>query len=332
MRKFAAIVLTATLFLAVLTGCTPKWCVKYGDVTVRSDVFNYYACTEYNALTQSGQISADRSLDEQEINGVSAEEYIRLEALDRVLYLCELTKRFKGAGLSISEETFTALSASAKNEYASHQSLFSKHNVSEDAVLEGSISGKMGHMQQLLFDSTYGAEGSQAVSDDELNDFYQNNYICYSYVYQRLSNADGTALSENDSKGIKNELKKLSDNVKSGAVNIDDTAIAYATDYAEDNTCGKNGVTTTTSVLGTTDIMIAAKQLKAGEVTYLEIGGYAFVLQRHDLSATNFISDNRYSVLVEMKLEPFKEEILSAAKSADYSVKEGYINSVMSKF
>ena len=330
MRKSIAVLLSVVILITIMSGCDAKWCVKYEGQKVEPDVFNYYVCTTYDNLVKTGKIIQDEPLDAQSIDGISAQEYISAKALEQVLYLCELEKRYEQSNLEIAEKTISGLTISTENEYSLNQQLYSKLNVSKETVLRASISGKMGYMQQTLFNSIYGEGGTSAISAEELGNFYSDNYICYSYAYQRLSNADGTAFTDKEISAVRKEFDKIEKDVKNGTKKIDDVAIAYAQAYEQDRTCGKNGVTTTTSVIGTTDIMLAAKELTIGEVACMELGGYIFVVQRHDLATTSFATDNSYSILVEMKFDSFKEEILQTALAGNYKVNKKYTQSVVS--
>ena len=317
--------------IAALAGCgSADWCVKYGKNAVSLKIYSYYVNTVYRQLADSRQIDPEASLSDQKIGDKSAKSYIYDAALEKVLYLCELTNRFEAAGLKIDGEMEKSLKTAAENEYLNGKELFDKMGVDADTVYEAGTSGKLGYMQQALFNSIYNTEGSKAVPDEEINTFFSENYVSYSYLYQKLTDEDGNPLDDAAKKAFKKELNDIVDKVKAGTLDIDDAANAYAQAYQEDNTCGKNGIATTTSSAADTEIIRRARALAPDEVVYLEIGDYAFVLQRHDLSKTQYAVDNRYSILVEMKMDEFTGEIMQAAQSAEYKVNEKNMKSAVS--
>lgn len=330
-KKIIASGLVFALCLLTLTSCeSKKWIIKYDGKEISSDIYAYYVYGACEMLNYYELIDITKPFDEQTVTDTESEEkaevpadkYINDYAIDQILFLCELEKRFKEAGLELDESTVSSIETGANTEFKSYEKFFEDNGITVDTVKKASNSGEFGTMREQLFKHLYGKGGPREVTEEQLTAFYQDRYVSYSYIYKMLVDSDGVVLEDDGKAVIRTELEDIKSKIVSGEKDIDDYAKEFANAYAEDKKCGKNGVVSTTSQKSDTALMQELSKMENGEVRYVELNNYAFLLKKHDIMDGNYFEneDNRYNLLVSMKFDEFIKEITDASKSASYTV------------
>jgi len=138
-----------------------------------------------------------------------------------------------------------------------------------------------------------------------------------------LVDSEGVILDDAGKAAVKSELEGIKAKIEGGE-DIDTYAKEYAQEYANDKSCGKNGVSSTTSQKSDTTLMNELANMANGEVRYVEMNNYAFLLKKHDIMSNGYLDsqDNKYNLLVSMRFDEFIQEISDASQNSDYELNE----------
>lgn len=180
-----------------------------------------------------------------------------------------------------------------------------------------------------LFDSVYGKGGTKEVSDNELTDFFTENYVDYSYftvnLYESTADESGAskdkALSDEDAKKLTDELDGYAKDINKGASYSDVIEKYMENNNLESDPSTSNVENINTSSLGE-EVLAALKELKSNSATTLKVGSgdsaVYYLIYKNDIK--NDVNDyiksdvNRPTVLSNMKSEEFTDYIDGLAK------------------
>jgi hypothetical protein len=165
------------LCVLVFTGCKPAadtWAVKSNGTEASAQLYCYYLAAGFNkALSADGNITADNLL-EKELNGAPAEDYVKTAALQYLKEYFAVKQQLALKGLSISTDEKQALAVDIENEWLSHKDYYETINIPRDTLYEIIL---LHYEKLLIFNSIYGAGGSEEVTETEIKSYYSgNNY------------------------------------------------------------------------------------------------------------------------------------------------------------
>ena len=194
MKRLLAAVLCAGM-VASFAGCggvDTTWIAKYGDTKLPAGV---YIATMMNVYTEAQTKVEDPKGDllSQQIDGVSADEWIRNETMNRVRQYIAVDQKFAEMGLSLTEEEQQQLDATFTYQWSMLKNIYELNGVGETSLrltLENSVKTND------LFYAIYGEGGTQAVTDEELLDKIEEDYAKTRYIILSKVDNTGTALPE----------------------------------------------------------------------------------------------------------------------------------------
>jgi len=330
-KKALALALAGVMMLSMASCSGQSWIVKYNGEEIPVGVYTYYIYNAYQMYSYYGMVTTDTPLSEQSIpttndsgetETTQADTYINDYALDQVLYLAELTKRFNDAGLTLTDEELAEAESAVADEYAAYEDFYTTNGVAKSSVLYGSVSGKYGLMQEKLFHYTYGEGGPKEVTDEALKTYYTDNYVSYTYIYETTKETSGDEVVDKDVDEIKKRFEQTKAGVEAGTTDFEKIAAEYAQAYSDDYSAGKNGVAMTTTKKSESELMTELLKLNVGEIKVVELDGYVYLLQRHDISTNGYFEENEEYIFEEMNYSDFQAELMETAKSADYELNE----------
>ena len=236
LKNLFAAVLTATLVFG-MTACSQdnSWAMKSGDETIP---IGAYICNLIMSR-QSAMQKADSSKDlfEQQIDGKDASAWIKEDALTNTKAIVFLDNKMKELNLSISEEEQTQIESVTNSNWTQLETLFEQHGVSKESY-------KLAYTEQSVkmnkvFNAIYGKDGTQAVSDSEIQDFFNQHYTNFEYIIVPLfdvnqsSEGAETALSDDDIAAAKKEFDDYAAKINSGSMTMAEAVEAFKnSDYS----------------------------------------------------------------------------------------------------
>lgn len=181
--KKASVLLSILIFCITATACSDKsWAIKSDSETLSTGVYVFYLMQSYQEayqkLDQEGKSTSD--LSSEKIDDQSAPNWIVDKALNRCKDWIAVEKMFKEMNLSFSDEETTKANETTDSSWETYGSTYEKNfgisrNDFHNAVTLFNLK------LDKIFQAIYGKDGTNAVSDDEINDFYKANYVSINF-------------------------------------------------------------------------------------------------------------------------------------------------------
>lgn len=358
-RKIGTL-LTICIFFVTATACADNsWAIKGEGETLSTGVYVFYLMQSYQEaiqkLTQEGKSTSDIS--NEKIEDQSAPNWIVEKALKRCKELIATEKMFKDMNLSLTEEETKKAQETTDSLWESSGSMYEKNfGINKDAVHQAS--SLFNSKTDKIFHAIYGKEGSNAVSDDEINDYYKANYVkilFYSKVpYESQKNneenndseaenkTENSAESENkenseDNKKvdtdetIQKEFEEYTSAINSGSQTIGQIrdAIKKSENITDDTDPLVAQVINPNSSSLTEEIRDAVNKLESGKATYIKFNDVYFMLikssdpiENPDLNEEG----KRDGILYDMKNKEFESKIEETVNGINFNINYNAIN------
>ncbi len=202
-KKISALALTAVLACSAAS-CTigpGKWSYKtdIAEISAGSWIYNTYQ--SYNeAVSKIQEANKDNEdfdvqlmdIKKEKVEEKNAVDWIFDEAKDKCLSLLTVEKLVKDKNIVIDDEQIN-LTANMYVQYYYKGSeeataFYEKLGVSEESF--GECVARYNYLYQELFKNLYGKDGEKALSDEEVQKYYTENYISYYYIPYSLKTTD----------------------------------------------------------------------------------------------------------------------------------------------
>ncbi len=261
-KKITAV--TAALTLASsLAGCTPsigggsQTAVTIGGHDVPSGVFIYYTLQGYSeasAIIQGENTTApeEDEIRNANIDNIDSTSWIQNKATDYCTDFAGIVNEFEAIGGKLTAEQLDEAEEMAQYYYSMDPRL-PENGVSLDSMIE---IAKSTYMEQEIFKHYYDFDGEKGCSEEELKDYFDENFARIKYVSISLKDESGEKVSPEKER----ELRKMASdyakqvNAKTGDLNKMFELDAVSEDYDEyvaANTTTAEGETTTTTTTTT---------------------------------------------------------------------------------
>lgn len=257
-RKIAAAAVSVSL-ASTLFGCTPS--IGSGSTTaltidgyeVPSGVFIYYTLQGYNEASkvlqqQNGTAPSVKDLRNANIDYVDSTDWIQDKATEYCIKYAAILKEFENIGGELSPEDLDDAAASAEYIMASDPGLES-NGISLDSLTK---IAENTYREKILFDYYYGFEGSDGCSEEELKDYFDENFARIKYISISLLDDEGEKLSEDEIRKRRKMAQDYADEINDKSGNKAkfqemDSAIDDYYDYLAAQTTSADDTPTTTT-------------------------------------------------------------------------------------
>lgn len=263
LKKIAAAAVSVALS-ATTFGCTPS--IGGGTTTsltidgyeVPSGLFVYYTLQSYSEA--SSQISPDgvmpsvNDVKKAQIEGLDAADWIQDKATEYCRDFVAISKEFDAIGAELtSEEKDEA--ADIAEYYYSLDSRLEENGISLDTM---KLMAENSYKEQKIFEHYYGFEGEKGCSEDELKDYFDENFARVKYVSISLLDDEGNELPEDEQRALRKKAEGYVHQINDKAREIDkmhemdavqedyNEYVAAQTTAAEDEVSPETTTTTTT--------------------------------------------------------------------------------------
>lgn len=208
--KFAAAVTSFTL-AATMAGCTPtigagtENAISVNGYDVRAGVFLYYTMQAYSEavsqLTGSDGTAPDlKTVKSSRIEDLEAEDWIQ----DKATKYCEdyatIQQEFEKLGLELNSDELDQIDMMAEY-YFSADSRYIENGITEDTIRDIAASTLK---EQAIFKHYYGIGGEKSCTEDELKDYFDENFARVKYFTISMTDDEGNSLGDDE----KRELRK----------------------------------------------------------------------------------------------------------------------------
>lgn len=263
LKKLAAAAVSVALS-ATTFGCTPS--IGGGTTTsltidgyeVPSGLFVYYTLQSYSEA--SSRISSDgvspsaNDVKKAQIEGLDAADWIQDKATEYCRDFVAISKEFDAIGAELtSEEKDEAADMAAY--YYSLDTRLEENGISLDTM---KLMAENSYKEQKIFEYYYGFEGEKGCSEDELKDYFDDNFARVKYVSISLLDDEGNELPEDEQRALRKKAEGYVHQINDKAREIDkmhemdavqedyNEYVAAQTTAAEDEVSPETTTTTTT--------------------------------------------------------------------------------------
>ncbi len=316
--RILAVILVAVMVFS-FTACS-NWVVKGGGETVPKGI---YALRMISAFYMA-EVELDleealttKELLKKEIDGVSAEEWIKDFTLEAVKKYIAVEKEFKRLELKLSDNSIAYAKSMAASQWKTYQFTYAKNGISLETLENANINSRK---ESVLFWELYGEGGEQEVTDSQIEDFFEENYFTINEILLPKKDEDGKVYDEAKLQELRD---KAQDYLERAATEDFDQLVAESMDehihegetYEKMISKEKSGYEESTI-----NKLTAAK---VGDVFMDEDDEYILVIKKCETEDVDeIIEKNHDSLVTEMKTDEFGDYLLGVADEMDIKVNE----------
>lgn len=357
--KIGSFILAMIMVLSVVivSGCTPinlnkEWSYRAGDKELAIGVYIYSLDTAYQqAKTYASELEdydetsdswLDMEITDDDGNKEVASKWIKDQAKTMCLTYLVLDEQLEKENVEIPEASIASADEQAETywnvgQYADYGYFMP---MSEDLEPYGIslesfayCSTEYSVKYQALFDKLYKEGGSKEVTDEELSEYFSDNYTDYSYFTVNLYTAStdetgastNVAMSEEEAKKVTDEIDGYVKQVN-GGTSYDDVVAKYMeANEVESDPSVSNTENLENSSLGD-EVKDALKELDNNKATAVKVGSgesavYYFIYKRdiNDAKADYLADENNSAgVLASMKGDEFADYLEGLTEELKY--------------
>ena len=194
-KKITAALTAALLCTASLTSCSDtSYVMTVGDSKINAGIYIYNELTEmsYQMTMMYYQKGIKKDYFDQKVDGKAFDEYLSDYALTATKEYAAVVDKFNELGLTLSDEDIKSINDSISSTWDSQGEFYESEGISKESV---KLALKGSKMREELFDHYYAEGGEEAVSDDEMVKYLDDNYL----RYKSISFAKTTASTDSSS-------------------------------------------------------------------------------------------------------------------------------------
>lgn len=321
-KKITAALLALVIMISTAACSTDKsWAMKNDSLTAPIGAYIYYLYAAYQSA-QSSVPDTTKPVLEQQIEGKSAETWIKDKALDYTKMLFVLNDQMKSLNLTLTADETKTISDNTDSQWSQASADLEKYGVSKNSF-NLAYSDYYAKYQK-IFSATYGKGGKKAVSDADLKAYFEKNYTDFSFIAKPLYNTDAngsyTALSDADKAAVKKEFESYATDVSGGKKTMQQAADAYkASSKQTTEQLNNDTVNLTTDTSYPAELKTLLDSMKTGDVKAAEVSGTYLLIMKNDITkktSEQFGSDSgRTAVLAAMKGTEYSNDMDKAAQA-----------------
>ena len=228
--------------------------VKIDDYQVRAGIFIFYTLTSYYEATEIvGSDATAEEIEDAHIDNLEAAEWIQNKATEYCAEYVAVEKEFDKIGAELTSEELDTIESSVE-QYAG-MDIYVENGIGEESVRDIMTNE---YKRQHVFDYYYGFDGEWGMSEDELKDYFDDNFARVKYVTLSYLDADGNELDDSGKKEIREMAEDYADRVNSKSDDMDklfemnEVKDDYNDYVAEQSAASSEDTSTTTTTTTTT--------------------------------------------------------------------------------
>ena len=281
MKKIISLLLTILMLSLMLTSCSKPAKVKVNGVKIDNEIYTYF----------------ENSLPKDE-NGNVSEDAIK-NAISRYV---TINSEFANRNLSIDSDVKGALSKSVNDLWHLYGNHYNKLGVSKQTLYKIELSKQ--------YENTLLADYFSDVSEDEIKEYFKENYIAIRFVTGYLFNIDETGASVAMTKEQKNSVIESYNSVVAliNEGTIIEEAVASLGENTEVHSTLINAFSDGTFPQG---FFEKVKEIETNKTATITLDDYIFLVQRIDVfdKTYGYYENNRTACLEAMKGDEFSKII-----------------------
>lgn len=268
-KKITAAAVSAAL-AASMAGCTPSIgsgstvAMNVSGYDIPAGLFIYYTIQSFDEAKnilqeQNGEAPELKDVKNAKIDSMDATDWIQDKALEYCIQYISVLKEFDdinaaGGNLTISEEDAENAESMASYYYA-QDSRLAENGVSLESMKKMALNS---YREQEIFNYYYGFEGTEGCSEEELKDYFDENFARVKYLSISLTDSEGEKVSADEERKRRKLAEEYAEQINKKSSELDkmhelDAVIEDYDEYIAAQTTTAEGETTTTTTTTTTD-------------------------------------------------------------------------------
>jgi len=325
--KRAAAGVLALAMCAGLSGCYSEdkaWAARLGDDTLPIGSYIYYLSCSYSE--GAGKVDPETEVLKADIEGETGSDWVTNRAMDYLYSYYYVNHKFDELGLTLDEADLESIDNAAASMWSYFKDEFESMGIAESSFKQAYAvyNTKLSKLMRAM----YGKGGELELSEDEMHDYYTENYVRYQYFYADLVTTDEEGnqveMDDDEKAEVKTYLTDQADLVSRGRISLEAAANNYASmsdtestladpvSYLHDNLSGIFSGT--------------LESLDSGKAGVAETTTRYYVVQKLDIEddfQALLEDDSRLASLInELKLDEFSSYAAEQGKALDIQLNE----------
>lgn len=345
LRKKCAAVLTAGALALSMAACSSdtSWIMRKDPLEMPVGVYiNNLIQSYYEATTLVED--AEQDVLSQQIEGQDAEDWIQQNAIDETKKAMAICSEFNARNIAFSQEQLLSCQEQAASYYEQAGDNLEKNGISQDSI---ELIYQIAYMKTQLFQALYGEAGENPVSEEELRDYYNENYI--KMAVQTFSFSD-VEVPEDATEEEKAAYQEFNDNERSNVYTNANTLYLQAqigiengkswneilnefnaqnqsSDEEYDMTTDNYRLVDTATTTLNSEIITALKEAEQGEVIMVETDTMIAIGATTDINEDptdfEYVAD---SIRHALRDETMEEYLLQVAQDDSFVLNQDAVN------
>ena len=319
--KILSLFFCITTILFLFAGCsTPSSVGTVGDVEIPSGL---YLMLQLNAYEQAAQKVEDskKPILKQTVDETPAKDWIEEKTLQNVQRYAGILSLSQEMNITLAQSDETLIENTLENEWNYYEEYYTKNGIGKE-TLRAFLESEQKAI--LLLEQIYGVNGTEPVSEEELNKYIETNYSGISYFSLPLITSDYTIANDEQKEKIREVAKDSISQLEQGQ---DMETVAKESTKKVYELLGKD-----TSTIEDTTVQTSTISLPGNEESPLnkalfdtEVGGFGSSEDTSGFGITIFRRDSltdpkqfASSALSSMKKDEFTQKLID--KGAEMGV------------
>ncbi|MBP3380512.1 MAG: hypothetical protein J6K77_06600 [Ruminococcus sp.] len=239
-RKTIAAVSAAAL-AASMAGCTPnigggsRTAVTVDGYEVPAGVFIYYTMQGYDEAASvlqgnTGTAPTAKEVRNSNIDSIDSTDWIQNKATEYAVDYVNIQKEFEAIGGTLTQEEIDSAEEMANSFYAQNE-LYAENGVSLDSMIDIALGI---YKEQAIFKHYYGFDSEEGCSEDELKDYFDENYARVKYLQISLTDSEGNKVSADEERKLRTLAEEYAEQINSKSTELEKLQEVEAVSQAYD--------------------------------------------------------------------------------------------------
>lgn len=181
LKRFSVMILSLLMVLQLTACADMSWCIKDSDEVLPAGVYIYNMYTAYQEVYYKSYYSGGGTdVLSQTMEEKPAVEWIKEKAMKNIKNILSVDAKMKELGIEFTEEEEANARSQGDSNWQKMGATLESFGVSRNSfdISTSLLSAKT----DKLFNSIYGPNGTQAVTDDQIKTYFLENYIDYESI------------------------------------------------------------------------------------------------------------------------------------------------------
>lgn len=254
--KKATAILLSIVMLVSFSGCgkSTSWAMKYGDYEAKAGVLLYYQMQAYNeALDKAKKENPDldtadlKAVQALNFEGLPIKEWINNQVADNLRKYLAVQSKFDEYDLSLTDDEVSEVDENFEMYWSYFEEMFTKNGIGKESYKDIMT---LTYKSNALFKHFYAKGGLEEYPEEDLENYYEENYARVKYIALNLTDSSGSEYDQ----AKKDEVKKMAEDYIKRAKKGEefDSLIKEYNDYYQalsaENTTDENAELSTNSL------------------------------------------------------------------------------------